>query len=787
MPDYEIKPNRTAFVSYRFFWSVLFSFIFFSIVFAILAGLFGVPVYVAAGVFVLWVVFRYYSLHVRYQKTRYIFQANRIIIKSGGIFSDSEVELVIRNITNVIMALPFIQYKLFRTGHIFIQSAGTSGAEISLNSLDKPQLMYEYIEGIMKRNGFKLTKKKLVQKEQPATIGVFFEVFKKVATGVIGALFVIVWLAGLGGFLTKYFSNVWWLILAGVLITIFFIFLRSLFTFLDLKNRVYNVYEDTITYSEGFLSKNYSFIPVENLADSTVTQTLIDQMFGLYDVKISCQGTKQEILFKNMKNGPKLEKNIDQLIARSESLIGKEPKKVAKGKITTAAKKSVLKRDTSYTGQFSMDGKKTIIPIMMLLPFIIVGGLTLPATVAANAAWLFFAWLFYLVAQIIKMSATKYYVKASSMEEQYDFITTKHKEFTNDKIMAVVFKENFMDKWFRTCSINFWSIGSSVDIKFANIKKTNNLYPSILAKSGVSPQDKLMQMDSHFSFAQMLKAQLPITILAVLLVAGTALASALVHVAFSFIIGLIILLYIIQVVYFTIFYQRSKMTFFKEYIYFQRGIFFREFYYILYNNIKDITTVKYPFSTRGSIRFNIAGERMVQQGKRQLEVSNSMKINYIDDIDNKDELLDLLFYQRPTSKKLREMQHNIHSFSPQPVLVAKEALANSVTGLLIFSIIIFPFMVLLPLTLPLTIWVISVRRFIIQPYRVVSRSGILYIKQTSIIFPKVDHINFHQGMFNKMFKNGSITVNTSGSSKPELILKNMPNYKEFYDRVKERY
>ena len=66
----------------------------------------------------------------------------------------------------------------------------------------------------------------------------------------------------------------------------------------------------SFSYKEGFLSKNYSFIPIENLSDSTLTQTFIDKIFRLYDVKISCQGSKQEIHFKNMLNGQKLESNF---------------------------------------------------------------------------------------------------------------------------------------------------------------------------------------------------------------------------------------------------------------------------------------------------------------------------------------------------------------------------------------------------------------------------------------------------------------------------------------------
>lgn len=55
------------------------------------------------------------------------------------------------------------------------------------------------------------------------------------------------------------------------------------------------------------------------------------------------------------------------------------------------------------------------------------------------------------------------------------------------------------------------------------------------------------------------------------------------------------------------------------------------------------------------------------------------------------------------------------------------------------------------------------------------------------MFNKINHINFDQGMLNKIFKNGNIEVNTTGSSKTELTIKNIHNFKEFYGVLKKYY
>ena len=55
------------------------------------------------------------------------------------------------------------------------------------------------------------------------------------------------------------------------------------------------------------------------------------------------------------------------------------------------------------------------------------------------------------------------------------------------------------------------------------------------------------------------------------------------------------------------------------------------------------------------------------------------------------------------------------------------------------------------------------------------------------MFSKIDHINFEEGFLNKMFKNGTITINTVGSSKSEMIVSNTSDFRAFYDTLKRYY
>ena len=296
----------------------------------------------------------------------------------------------------------------------------------------------------------------------------------------------------------------------------------------------------------------------------------------------------------------------------------------------------------------------------------------------------------------------------------------------------------------------------------------------------------------------MLKSTLPLTIIAVFILISSFIGIFSSTTLFIIPIIVIVIFYALVIIYKNIYYKRSKLAFFKDYTYFIRGIFCKDLYYVLRNNIKVITTIKYPFSKSGSVKFNVAGEQIVQQKKQsilsqskyantQSMVSNHFKINYIENIDNKDELIDLIFYKRPNAQQISQIEQNIEAYSPKPILISKQDLGNTIAPIILLSLIFFPFLPLMILALPIIIWSVKVRSYIIQPYRVLAKSGILYKKQISIMFNKINHINFDQGMLNKIFKNGNIEVNTTGSSKTELTIKNIHNFKEFYGVLKKYY
>ncbi|MFC1769242.1 PH domain-containing protein, partial [Nanoarchaeota archaeon] len=315
----------------------------------------------------MFVFFLFYLInhYFKFKKEKYVIEKDRIVRYGGTIFSDTKTELIIKNITQVIMTLPFIENKVFKTGFVRIESAGTGVTEIVFKSVNDPDKLYQEIERIMKAGGFSLKKQKIIQQEYPKTSGVILDTLSFFIGGLV--IFLVI-----ASNVSESVSVIplWVIILVGLLFLVIYI-PYTILRFLDLKLRVYRVYDDAITYSEGFLTKNFSFIPIENLADSAINQNIIARILGIYNVVLSCQGAGREINFRNMGNGIKLEENIDKLIAKKKTVTEKKvgEKKVNEKKVHVGS---------DYTAQFKMDAKKTLLPVTLfgvLLFFLIFFGI----------------------------------------------------------------------------------------------------------------------------------------------------------------------------------------------------------------------------------------------------------------------------------------------------------------------------------------------------------------------------------------------------------------------------
>ncbi len=833
------KPHKLAFIVSRVARDVLFFavilaslylFLRFVLSLSIESSYFLSAILLFSGLALVWesVVFR---------KLSFTFAEAKIIQKGGTIFSDYETELSIRNITHLRLRKPWLEHYFFRTAHIDIESAGASSSEIHLCSMLDFERIHSLVMDLMRQNGFQLEKKELVLTEKPDQLGVFFETIGNL----IKTFFLIVLFVALSTddkeeeemVIEFIIDNGWFLLPLLVLpIVIYHVFL-----FFDLRKRVYEIYRDTISYSEGFLSKNYSLIPFENLSDSAVTQNIVDKIFGLYDVKLSCQGSAQEILFKNIRSGPAMSDQLDKLIAEKKT-VGQPVSLSASAELSVSeadprrsesSRSQARALDITFARKFKMDPLETyrfpfyiflsFLAIFFLSLFFLLFGLFGSPSQDLSPALVFFlvvsslaalATLVLTIFAYIRYRATNFEIRERSIHYRYNFLSSKNIDFDLEKVTGVMVKRSFIDVWFGNMNVHFWSIGAASSLIFANLKNEEGLIDAIIAKFGMKKEEAVYRIEAEFSPSEWLKSILPLAVTVFVLTIALVFLLAQFSLWVAFLLSLVVfgfsaLVYLYQQEAM----KRTKLVFFNTYAYCQKGWLWKSFYFVPYDSIKDIKTIRFPFSDEGNLVFNVAGETVVQTRDNKQISSYRFVMDFVSRIREKDELVDYILHKQPQAQELsdpktegqiKELSRISHESRPS----LKNPLFLVFLGLLFVDLIIWSmnaslsssslpscfllsllFLNLLAILIPLLVTIMISYR--LDAYRVIKKEGVIYKRQTSVIYDKIDFIGTSAGLLNKIFGNGNIMVNTVGSSRTELTIRNIPDYKEFYKKLKERY
>ena len=582
MDAFELKPNKTAFVYYPQLKAVaIFVFIFLLLLPLAQNTLLRPTLLIILFVLTLAVLLYSVSRSVAYSKTRYVFRRDKVIYETGGILSNSRTELALRNITHVLLVRPFLENRLFGTGHVIIQAAGAAGAEVRAMSIDEPEALYRFVKKLMKDAGFSMNDSKLIQHEKPAPSAVLIET--------IGTVFVVLFFIGSCGFvvivpLIMCAGAFGMAIVGAIVVGVLFL---AIIHYLDLINRDYWIYEDLIVYDEGFLTKVDSFLPIENLSDSKTTQSFVDRLFNFYDVGVSCQGTGQEIHFKNISKGLQMEENIGRLIRDSSSLIKRKSKIAETPRLAIESERSKLPVDTHFEKELRMDSQKTtgealiiatIISSMLIALLSVLGFLLVGVVLAIPLFGIS------LISASIRISANRFFIKSKSFASKYVFLHTHDLEFSNEKVTGIQFNEGIFDRMFGTFSVTIMSIGATSDMRFINIPNSDELKKSILSKVGISDEELTHSTKSEFSIVEMFKANLPLMTIFVLLLTGL-IYMGLTEIVFLLVAIILAFISVISMNYLSLFYSTSKLYFYKNHIYAKRGVINKTDIFALYDDI----------------------------------------------------------------------------------------------------------------------------------------------------------------------------------------------------------
>lgn len=742
----------------------------------IVAGALFVSLWLLIALPVVWLIVLVplvYGAHIAYTKERYEIHANHLVCHRGGVFSDGRTELDVRNITHVRLRLPWIRHRFFKIGDVRIESAGSAASEITFEAILRPEDVYEQVQELMRNNGYALKRSEILHEESPGLMGAMTDIVKTF----FGVAFTLLWIIGgtlgLGIGLMESSGP-----LAGtavmtigvaigvgsVLLTLIGLVVR----YLDLTRRTYTVYDDTVSYTEGFLTRDNAFIPYENIADAGIHRTFIDQMLGLYDVSVSCQGSGSEIHFRRLSRGPELKEAIATLVANAGALPSEpEPTQLAAEEAGDApVPKSVKKRvpvaaDEAWTGTFKMQVGRSLVPLLITLPII-------PA------------WIIASIGMYIKAANTTFTVGPHSMSSEYTFLGTKQQSFAYDKVTGVQISRSPIDDYFKTLTVQIWSIGSPLPLTLANVAADDLDLPALLRQCGIVEDEAQGELAQSFGpKVWLIQNAFLLVFLAVLI--GIALVAAIAFPPLLLLIPILLILPVPAALITAARIKRQHITFHDQHIEAQTGIFFRQHVYARYDNIKKVETVAIPFTEQGRFKIYVAGERIVQQQGQEgqqgagIKIPYSLEGSYVEDISTKVGATDALLLGLIEPREIV----GEHPQNEDVLSTSTPAIPNAIVPMLFFPPA-WPF-------IPLVAWKISVTRYEVETDRVVKRHGVLFKTVTSVLFNRIDSLQQNQGALGKMFGNGQVTILTAGSSAPDLTVANVPDYTDVYATIRKHY
>jgi membrane protein YdbS with pleckstrin-like domain len=402
-------------------------------------------------------------------------------------------------------------------------------------------------------------------------------------------------------------------------------------------------------------------------------------------------------------------------------------------------------------------------------------------------------WLLILLTQVIRAKVTTYEVRAGSVRSSYSFFSTSERDFSYDKITGVQVLENPLDRWFGTLSVELWSIGASLPIRLAHVKRADLNLPALLRQAGIPQESEpLTGIAAEYSIGTHVRSLVglyAVTLLGVVaLLTGAVVANPLFALGvLPLVVGLVALH-----LHATARYKRARVVFHPSHVDARDGLFWRDRTFVRYENLKKVVLTRYPFSDHGRARFLVAGERRIatNQGApgqgQEAVIPYAFALGYLPDVRRKKTVLDGLFVERSAEAAAR-LSADEPCDPVEPLLESGPALGNALLQLVGISVLVFPAIALLPLTIPWTILATRRRRYQIDGDRILLSEGILYRTQSTILFERIDAIRCGQGFLGKLFKNGDVTILTAGSSKPDLVLKNCPDYQAFHAEIQRRY
>ena len=823
-----LRPNRRVFL-----WRPLIRTAILGTVFALAAHLF-LPLFatvdpglgVLLGIAAAFVVYTAISRIVAFRRTFYEFYDDRLVVKSGTIATRSTVDLPYRNVTQVVLRLPFVERRLFKTGHLSIHAAGSARGIARLQSIDAPREVYDEMADRLRDNGFSLERDRVLQREKPHIIGTALDTSGLAIGGLIALITIGFTVAGTVVDLLDLDSYYELFdVLTGAVepddaeeataaqrATLGVALLailggsyglgRLALHFVDLNRRIYTLWNDVVDYEDGFLTETYKFVPIENLADTATEEPFLKRLFGMADVHLSPHGSASGIRFPSMPRAEKFRRNLDQLIESTDAPVpvelddeeGEVSEEEVQGARATGVKDRLpdVKGPALEFGPSFLRRAATGVIQAFKLPFFLVA---IAFTVWGTAIWTAFdpaefgvfvdieeleaRWIIYgglaifagLSLYQLFMAAffcwtTSYRVGRRKLSWERDFISRDEIEFTTDKITTLETQRDLLDRLMGTATLVFRSIGNPAPIVFNDIARADERTDELRRRLGLLDNaDEALA--THRPTANPLDLFLgrlyTTTFIWIIAIAG-AVAANIYWPPGVYLAGAFATIPILRILHNAVYYPRCFAQIFDDHLLIKRGIIFQERHYVAYDQLRSVISTRYPLRSTGILEL-VPGS------------TTRISLPYLRDIRELHELLDDKLYRMPMRPTRQADDFDRSELSRRTPQARNGILKASVFTLLVALVTLIPVILLY----------VHTRRtdIIVEKGRVRRLQGILYRTTQTVLINRIDQLLIDRGPVNTLFRNGQVSVLTVGSTIPDLVLGPIPDDQALYDELEE--
>jgi membrane protein YdbS with pleckstrin-like domain len=788
----KIKPNFQSEFVYNAIWTLIIG----GTITAILATLsiiwVNFPTIILTILALITTIFLILNSYIRYQKTEYEITDEKIITKTGGIFTNYQTELQYKNVTHITQIRPYLKYKFFKTEHIFIESSGSATVSSPLFGIDSSYNMYENIIEILKNHNFAISGK-TVSEYIPEHRGIILESFTKLVSVIATGIFLLIIygteLILLQSELHQTSKITIALISVGLTILCAVFIGNSILSYLDKKMQRYELHTDHFVYYNGFLTTQKTLLPVQNIANTATKQSLLQRIFQIGNITLSVQGSGSEIYFTNLAQTKQVQQAIETIIAahkqkpinqtKEAKIMQKKASKVTKNVDTDSLDTLVTKLDEENIAQtiknpkithsFKIHRPKLIIQLVLQIIMYTILSIALffiQPILALFSAFAFFGNVYNTASKF----RTTYYITTNGISQEVDFFKKETIEYTYEKIMSVQRTKTILDTLFQTHSLEIKSIGTNKKLVLESIHNSIDTEKIVFEQLDIPQLVSTKRTPITFlrSIWANLGGILTITVIAIM----TSLALSIYYIVakepyilliITAILSIMLPIIILLVFHTYFVYKNASIEFTKKHITYASGYWRRKRVTTKFENIKIVNFSINKFVDFEHITLQIAGEELIEKSdKNQTIIPNIIHIYA-----NTDSLNDLLKETKIPDQLLMEKKPSLK----------KAAFFTIITGIFIIPLFI---------SIPHMLW-LRTHTYYIHKQKIVLQYGLLANKTKILAAQKIDYIAKAQGPIDKLCNVTSINIFTPGTSLVDFTIGPITESEDVFETITNIY